>query len=470
MSPSDGASSATRVRARVLEDLDPEPSLVGLVDVRGDTNQSGAPPGLLSQPQATDDAAVGPDPDPAWPSRRPGLATGEPPREVAGRVRDEAGGAATATIALIAACIARRSSVDANGCDDRVIAGGYPEPLVDFRACRSRMPVTPSASVAPDTFRAVMGHFATGRHRRDDARRRPAPGHHRQRADLGQPRAAAGHGRARPPPVHHADRSTPTGRYAVNVLGGPAGAVRLLRRRRGQPGPRGVLRCGLDARPDRPAADRRRDRDARVHGHRDVPGRRPRPVHRPGRLASATPSRTRCRCSTTGAGTCGSSAPRPPARGRARALTDQPRRPRRRALRACACRRSGRTASTSATRRTAPGRRSSCSTARRRSAARTSPRRSRCSRRRSSSTCPMRAATARRAGTRADGFRYDWLVDDLAAFVDALGLETFHLVGLLDGRDDRAPVRDRATRSGCGRSSSSGSRRSASRARRSPGG
>ena len=39
-------------------------------------------------------------------------------------------------------------------------------------------------------------------------------------------------------------------------------------------------------------------------------------------------------------------------------------------------------------------------------------------------------------GTRwdaANGFRYDWLVDDLAAFVDALGLETFHVVGFSMG-------------------------------------
>ena len=39
-------------------------------------------------------------------------------------------------------------------------------------------------------------------------------------------------------------------------------------------------------------------------------------------------------------------------------------------------------------------------------------------------------------GTRWDatgGFRYDWLVDDLAAFVDALGLQTFHLVGFSMG-------------------------------------
>jgi pimeloyl-ACP methyl ester carboxylesterase len=33
----------------------------------------------------------------------------------------------------------------------------------------------------------------------------------------------------------------------------------------------------------------------------------------------------------------------------------------------------------------------------------------------------------------ADGFRYDWLIDDLAAFVDALDLETFHLLGFSMG-------------------------------------
>ena len=33
----------------------------------------------------------------------------------------------------------------------------------------------------------------------------------------------------------------------------------------------------------------------------------------------------------------------------------------------------------------------------------------------------------------ADGFRYDWLVDDLAAFVDELGLDTFHVVGFSMG-------------------------------------
>jgi len=33
----------------------------------------------------------------------------------------------------------------------------------------------------------------------------------------------------------------------------------------------------------------------------------------------------------------------------------------------------------------------------------------------------------------ANGFRYDWLVDDVAAFVDAIGLETFHVVGFSMG-------------------------------------
>ncbi|MCI0581704.1 MAG: alpha/beta hydrolase [Chloroflexi bacterium] len=33
----------------------------------------------------------------------------------------------------------------------------------------------------------------------------------------------------------------------------------------------------------------------------------------------------------------------------------------------------------------------------------------------------------------ADGFRYDWLVEDLEGFVDALGLQTFHLVGFSMG-------------------------------------
>jgi pimeloyl-ACP methyl ester carboxylesterase len=33
----------------------------------------------------------------------------------------------------------------------------------------------------------------------------------------------------------------------------------------------------------------------------------------------------------------------------------------------------------------------------------------------------------------AEGFRYDWLVDDLAAFVDGLGIDSFHVVGFSMG-------------------------------------
>jgi pimeloyl-ACP methyl ester carboxylesterase len=33
----------------------------------------------------------------------------------------------------------------------------------------------------------------------------------------------------------------------------------------------------------------------------------------------------------------------------------------------------------------------------------------------------------------AQGFRYEWLVDDLRAFVDGLGLESFHLLGFSMG-------------------------------------
>ena len=41
----------------------------------------------------------------------------------------------------------------------------------------------------------------------------------------------------------------------------------------------------------------------------------------------------------------------------------------------------------------------------------------------------MRAATAGRIWDAADGFEAEWLVDDLEAFVDGLGLTTFHLIG-----------------------------------------
>jgi len=38
-----------------------------------------------------------------------------------------------------------------------------------------------------------------------------------------------------------------------------------------------------------------------------------------------------------------------------------------------------------------------------------------------------------RWNVRENGFRYDWLVDDLTAFVDALGLDSFHLLGFSMG-------------------------------------
>ena len=41
----------------------------------------------------------------------------------------------------------------------------------------------------------------------------------------------------------------------------------------------------------------------------------------------------------------------------------------------------------------------------------------------------------------ADGFQYDWLVDDLEAFADALGLATFHLLGFSMGAATAHAVR-----------------------------
>ena len=69
----------------------------------------------------------------------------------------------------------------------------------------------------------------------------------------------------------------------------------------------------------------------------------------------------------------------------------------------------------------------------------------------------------------ADGFRYDWLVDDLEAFADAMGLTTFHLLGFSMGGATALGSR-RVSPSGSGRSSSSGSRPSANRGRPSRGG
>ena len=84
------------------------------------------------------------------------------------------------------------------------------------------------------------------------------------------------------------------------------------------------------------------------------------------------------------------------------------------------------------------------------------------------STCPTRAATAGRAGT-------PQRVPLRLAGRGPRGVRRrararyLPPARLLDGRDDRAPVRGRR-RSGCGRWSSSGSRPSASRAPASPGG
>ena len=53
---------------------------------------------------------------------------------------------------------------------------------------------------------------------------------------------------------------------------------------------------------------------------------------------------------------------------------------------------------------------------------------------------PARRARARRYALGSGrGLPGGWLVDDLAAFVDALGLETLPPARLLDGRDDRPP-------------------------------
>ena len=82
----------------------------------------------------------------------------------------------------------------------------------------------------------------------------------------------------------------------------------------------------------------------------------------------------------------------------------------------------------------------------------------------------MRAATDGRAwDTAANGFSADWLADDLLAFADALGLDTFHLLGFSLGAMTalrvavRAPQRLRTW-------SSSGSPRNGSRAPASRGG
>ena len=91
--------------------------------------------------------------------------------------------------------------------------------------------------------------------------------------------------------------------------------------------------------------------------------------------------------------------------------------------------------------RSAPGRRWCCSTARRRSGARTSRPSCRSSSKAFRVYLPDARGHGRTRWDAAEGFGYDWLVDDLAAFVDALGLRHVPPRRLLDGRDDGAPVR-----------------------------
>ena len=79
------------------------------------------------------------------------------------------------------------------------------------------------------------------------------------------------------------------------------------------------------------------------------------------------------------------------------------------------------------------GRRSSSSTARRRSARRTSPRSSPSSRRAFLVHLPDARGHGRTRWDAAEGFRYDWLVDDLVAFVDGLGIDSFHVLGFSMG-------------------------------------
>ena len=131
------------------------------------------------------------------------------------------------------------------------------------RACASPdLPYTAPMEFSSDTFRLVMGHFATGvpvvTVFDGDQRR----GDHGQRPELGEPRATAGDGRPRPAPAHRPGRPG-AGRYAVNVLAeDAAGAVRLLRRRADLAGSRRVLRRHVATGRDRPAPHRRVHRDA----------------------------------------------------------------------------------------------------------------------------------------------------------------------------------------------------------------
>ena len=330
------------------------------------------------------------------------------------------------------------------------------------------------ASVAPDTFRAVMGHFVTGITvvtTLQDGQPRGITVNALTSVSLEPPLVVVALDRRRfiTPSVHE------TGRYAVNVLSEDQQAL-------------SDCFAGAAVTPDRDA----------FCGAAWTPG----PTGLPlidGAIATLECSVTQifqagdhelfvarvdsvgqCRAAPDAAALLPPPVPPDPARrdraarGRARARDGGPAtvRPRRRGLRApAACRPSPRTASRSPTRRTAPGRRSSSSTARRRSAGRTSPPRSRCSR----SAFQLILPDARGHGrTRWDARRR--LPLRLAGrrprrrSSTALGLETFHLAGLLDGGDDRAAVRDRAPGAAADARRRRHHARSASRARRSPGG
>ena len=214
------------------------------------------------------------------------------------------------------------------------------------------------------------------------------------------------------------------GRYAgQHPVRGPAGAVGLLRRRRGRARPRGVLRGGLAARV-RPGCRSSTARSRRSSARSSRPSRRATTTCSSGASTrSPTSITTRCRCSTTGAATCASSAPRAP-RSRA-SRSGSIGRP---------CRRSAPTTSTSATRSAAPAHRWSslhgAATTGRDTFGRPAGRAGR----------RVPGLPARRARSRPDPLgRRRRLPRRLAgrrpqAFADALGLSTFHLVGYLDGR------------------------------------
>ena len=289
----------------------------------------------------------------------------------------------------------QRAVVIARDCSQRAAGPASRPRRAILRVCMPRSSTGPT----PERFREVMGHFATGISvvtTFDGDRPAGITVNAFSSVSL---EPAARDGRARPAPVHHADGPARRPLRGQRPRRRPAGALRLLRPRAGEPRPRGLLRRGVAARADRPAAHRRLDRHARVHGRRDVQRRRPRPVHRPRRLARAAPRRASRRCCTSGAATCGSSRA-PTARSKA--------------SRRAECRRSGRTGSTSAT--TSHGAGPPLVAAPRRDVARRA--------RTSPPSCPAVEGVPRppagRArprpdalGRRATGFEYGWLVDDL---------------------------------------------------------